>query len=53
MQMAPFPVSQLSDQGIADLYAYLKTLDNATANPGSYCNTSTSCFNGPCTGNAM
>ncbi len=53
MQMQPFPTtgpSAITDQGIADIYAWLKTQDSAVAQPGQYC-MNKACFGVDCTGN--
>ena len=48
-QMQPFPASSLSEQGIADLYAFTQSQDSSIAQVGVYC-TGNGCFGASCTG---
>ena len=50
---ATFDATQVSDQCIADLYAFTKSKTSAAPLPGSYCASATSCAGMPCTGTAQ
>lgn len=47
--MLAFDESMVSEQGIADIYAFCKSKDSPTPVAGMYC--TPSCIGAPCTGN--